>query len=49
MWTEMWLVLKLMREGKVNGTQKRKSKEPGHKKIRKIEIKQDIRDRITSG
>ena len=34
-----------MREGKVNGTQKRRDKEPGH---RKIEIKLDIRDRMTS-
>ena len=42
-------VLKLMQEGKVNGTQKRRDKEPDHTKIRKIEIKLDIRDRMTSG
>ena len=38
-----------MREEKVNGTQKRRDKEPGHRKIRKIEIKVDIRDHMTSG
>ena len=39
----------LMREGKVNGTQKRTDKDPDHTKIRKIEIKLDIQDRMTSG